>query len=77
MGCIFQIAIPLTTGLIVGCFDAQSPPVFPTSDNIMKGMKAMGNVNFVMAPASTLKDWSNDLSSVKMLQGMDAVVGIH
>ncbi|TIC15605.1 acetyl-CoA synthetase-like protein [Wallemia mellicola] len=74
MGCIFQIAIPFTTGLIVGCFDAQSPPVFPTSDNIMKGMKAMGNVNFVMAPASTLKDWSNDSQSVEVLQGMDAVM---
>lgn len=75
MAVIFQIAVPLTTGLQVGCFDVQSPPIFPTSTNIMHYLRQM-HTNFVIAPASIIKEWSGDVDAIAILKRLDAVVSL-
>lgn len=73
MGVIFQIAIPLTTGMQVGCFQVLSPPTFPTAANILRGVRDL-HANLVIAPASVIADWSGDGEAVETLRNLDAVV---
>ncbi|TIB02509.1 hypothetical protein E3P96_02139 [Wallemia ichthyophaga] len=73
MGVIFQIAIPLTTGMQVGCFQVLSPPTFPTAANILRGVRDL-HANLVIAPASVIADWSGDGEAVETLRNLDAVM---
>ncbi|KAL0574371.1 hypothetical protein V5O48_007572 [Marasmius crinis-equi] len=62
------IPISASTGSVLGCFEPESPPVFPTSEGVLESSKVL-DCDYIWATPKFIEEWSLNPECMKWLKG--------